>query len=158
ATTTARLEVPVGSFKTGIDLRDGHVGDTLGKKEHPTAIFMLERVESASADALEPNKPVDLTAAGTLELNGVKRSLPVTARITYAPKGGPFSQIRPGNFVKLVAKFDVTLADFDIKLNGPVLALQVAPTVQVTVTALASDASPEEAEKYRQSAIKNLGK
>src|SRR5262249_47581873 len=70
-TTSARLEVPVGSFQTGIALRDGHVGDTLGKNEHLTAVFTLDRVESASADALEPNKPVDVKASGTLELNGV---------------------------------------------------------------------------------------
>jgi len=158
STTSARLEVPVGSFKTGIAMRDGHVGDALGKTEHPTAVFTLDRVESVSADALEPNKGVDVTGSGTLELNGVKKTLPVTTRITYVPKGGPFSQLRPGNFVKLVAHFEVTLADFGVKATGPVLALQVAPTVQVTVTALASDASPEEAEKYRQTAIKYLGK
>jgi polyisoprenoid-binding protein YceI len=157
-TTTARLEVPVGSFQTGIAMRDGHVGDTLGKEAHPTAVFTLDRIESGSAERLEPNKPVEVTAAGTLEMNGVRRPVAVKARLTYAPKGGPLSKMRPGNFVKLVASFDVTLSDFGIDLKGPVLALQVAPTVQVTVTALASDASPEETEQYRQSAIQYLGK
>src|SRR5262245_25304261 len=97
----ARLKVPVGSFKTGIGMRDGHVGDALGKKDHPTAVFTLDRVDSVSADSLQPNKGVDIRASGILELNGVKRSLPVTARITYIPKGGPFSEVRPGNIVKL---------------------------------------------------------
>jgi hypothetical protein len=92
---------------------------------------------------------VDITAEGTLELKGVKRKV---------PKGGPFNQMRPGNFVKIVARFDIKLADFNVERAGPVLPLQVAETAHVTVSALASDASPEEAETYRQSAIKYMGK
>lgn len=156
--TTARLELSVTSFKTGIGLRDTHVGNALGGEKTPQAVFVLDRVTAASADRLEPNAPVDLTAEGTLELNGIKRSVPVRARITYVPKGGPFSQLRPGNIVKLVASFDVTLADFGVKRDGPVLALQVAPTAQVTVMVLGSDASPEEAAKYREGAVEALGK
>jgi hypothetical protein len=38
-----------------------------------------------------------------------------------------------------------------------VLPLQIAETAHVTVMALASDASPEEAEAYRQRAIKYMG-
>jgi hypothetical protein len=66
--------------------------------------------------------------------------------------------MRPGNFVKLVAQFDVSLDDFGVDRKGPVLELQVAPTAHVTVTALASDANPAEAERYRHSAAQYLGK
>jgi hypothetical protein len=66
--------------------------------------------------------------------------------------------MRPGNFVKLVAQFDLKLADFGVERSGPTLPLQVGESAHVTVTALASDASPEEAEEYRQRAVKYLGK
>ena len=66
--------------------------------------------------------------------------------------------MRPRNFVKLVAQFDVPLADFGVERSGPVLPMQVGEAAHITVTVLASDASPDEAEAYRQGAVKYLGK
>jgi polyisoprenoid-binding protein YceI len=155
---SARIEVSLDSIKTGIEMRDGHVANALGAKEHPKAVFVLEGLRSASKDALEPNAAVELAGTGALELNGAKHSIPFTASVTYVPAGGPFSQVRPGNFVKLVAKFDVSLDEYGVERKGPILALQVGPTAHVTVTALASDAAPEEAAKYRATAVKYMGK
>lgn len=155
---SARIEVRLDSIKTGIGMRDRHVAKALGAGRNPRAVFVLESLGAASTDALEPDKPVDLAGTGTLELNGAKRPIPFTAQVTLVPAGGPFSEMRPGNFVKLVAHFDVTLDDFGVPRKGPVLSLQVAPVAHVTVTALASDASPEEAARYRRSAVDYLGK
>lgn len=102
--------------------------------------------------------PVDVVAEGTFELKGARRKIDVPARLTYMPKGGPFSQMRPGNFVRLVANFDVQLPDYGVERTGPVLALQVGEAAHVTVTVLASDAAPDEAAKYRESAVKYMGK
>jgi polyisoprenoid-binding protein YceI len=156
--TAARIEVELASIKTGIEMRDGAVAKTLGAEKNPVAVFTLEKIKSASANTLEPNVPVDVVAEGTFELKGVKKKLDVAAKLTYVPKGGPFNRMRPGNFVKVAADFDVKLADFGVERNGPVLPLQVGEAAHVTVTALASDASPEEAEGYRQNAIKYMGK
>lgn len=156
--TAARLEVDLNSIKTGIDMRDGHVAKALGADKYPVAVFTLEHVRSASAKSLQAGGPVDLTADGTIELNGVRGKQTVSAKLTYVPRGGPASQMRPGNFVKLSAEFDLRLADFGVERRGPVLPLQVGDTAHVVVTALASDATPEEAQVYRSSAIKYLGK
>ncbi len=156
--TAVRLEVTLASFKTGIEMRDGAVAKALGAEQNPRSTFTLDRVLSASASTLEPNILVDIQAEGTFELKGVKKRIEVAAKITFIPKGGPFSQMRPGNFVKIVAKFDIKLADFSVERAGPVLPLQVADTAHITVMALASDATPEEAEAYRQKAVKYMGK
>lgn len=156
--TAARLEVDLKSIKTGIDMRDGHVAKALGADKNPVAVFTLKRVRSLSAKSIQAGVPVDLTAKGAIELNGVRREQTVSAKLTYIPRGGPASQMRPGNFVKLSAEFDLRLADFDIERRGPVLPLQVGDTARVVVTALASDATPEEAQVYRSSAVKYLGK
>jgi len=156
--TSARIEVNVASFKTGIDMRDGAVSKALGAAKNPVATFTLEKINSASAAALEPNAPVDVVAEGAFELKGVRKSIEVPARITYVPKGGPFSQMRPGNFVRLTAQFDFKLADYGVERYGPVLPLQVGDTAHVTVTVLASDASAEEMKTYRDRAIKYMGK
>lgn len=156
--TAARIEVDLRTIKTGIEMRDGHVAKALGADTNPKAVFSLEKVKSASSNALEPNKPVELAGEGLLELKGVRKKIDVVARVTYVPRGGPFNQMRPGNFVKLVADFDVKLADFGVERKGPTLPLQVGESAHVTVTALASDANPEEASQYRQTAIKYMGK
>jgi polyisoprenoid-binding protein YceI len=156
--TAVRLEVMLASIKTGIEMRDIAVAKALGAEQNPRSIFTLDRVLTSSANTLEPNIPVDITAEGTFELKGVKRKIEAAAKITLIPKGGPFNQMRPGDFMKIVARFDIKLADFGVERAGPVLPLQVAETAHVTVMALASDASPEEAAAYRQRAIKYLGK
>src|SRR5262249_16150835 len=148
----------LNSIKTGIETRDGHVAKALGADKNPTAVFTLGKIKSASKPVLEPNSPVDIVAEGDFELKGVRQKIDVAAKLTYVPQGGPFSQMRRGNFVKLVADFDVKLADFGVERKGAVLPLQVAETAHVTVTALASDASPEEAAKYRDKAVKYMGK
>lgn len=158
AGTSARFEVEVATFKTGIEMRDGGVRKSLGADRFPKATLTIERVKSASAPTLAPNVPVDVVAEGTFELHGVKKTIEVPAQVTYVPSGGPFSKMRPGNFVRLTAKFEIRLADYNIDRAGPVLPLQVGETALITVSALASDASAAEAETYRQSAIKYMGK
>jgi polyisoprenoid-binding protein YceI len=156
--TAARFEVVLNTIKTGIETRDGHVAKALGAEGNPVAVFTLEKLKSASANALEPNVTVPAAGEGFLELKGVRKKVDVTARLTYVPRGGPFNRMRPGSFVRLVAEFDVRLADFGVERTGPVLPLQVGELAHVTVTALASDATPEEAKAYRESAVKYMGK
>ena len=156
--SSARIEVALKTIKTGIEMRDGHVANALGAEKNPVAVFTLEKIKSASASSLEPNVPVDIAGEGYLELKGVRKKIDVAARLTYVPRGSPFNQMRPGSFVKLIADFDVRLADFGVERKGQVLPLQVGETAHVTVTALASDASPEEAKAYRDNAVKYMGK
>jgi len=156
--TSARIEVALNTIKTGIGMRDGAVAKALGAEKNPVAVFTLEKLKTASANALEPNVPVDAVGDGWLELNGARRKVDVAAKLTYVPRGGPFNQMRPGSFVKVVATFDVNLPDFGVERRGPILPLQVGEQAHVTVTVLASDATPEEAKRYREKAVKYMGK
>ena len=156
--TQATFVVDLTTIKTGIDMRDRAVYKSLGAPERKTAVFKLVRVKSASADALSPDAPVQIVAEGSFELHGIVKTFDVPATVTYVPQGGPFSKMRPGNFVRITSAFDIKLSDFQIDRSGPALILQVADTAHITVSALASDASAAEAEAYRQSAIKYMGK
>ncbi|HYK42712.1 MAG TPA: YceI family protein [Thermoanaerobaculia bacterium] len=158
ASTTARFEVDLTGIRTGIDLRDGHVAKALGADKTPTAVLTLDRIKSASPAVLEPGVPADLSGEGTFQLKGASHKVDVKARVTYVPKGTPASQLRPGNLLKVVADFDVKLADYGVERKGAVLPLQVGETAHVTATLLASDATPEENKPYRDSAVKYLGK
>jgi polyisoprenoid-binding protein YceI len=158
AGTAVRVEVDVTAFKTGVDARDGGVRKALGAEAHPKAVFTLDKISSSSSDTAAPNTPVDVSGQGTFELNGVRKPMEVKARVTYVPKGGPFSKMRPGNFVRISSAFDIRLADYGIERSGSVLPLQVGDTAHVTVSLLASDATPEETDAYRKGAAKYMGK
>jgi len=58
ATTTARIEVPLASIKTGIAMRDGHVAKALGADEHPKAVFQLDSVGTALSLTYRSASPV----------------------------------------------------------------------------------------------------
>jgi polyisoprenoid-binding protein YceI len=156
--TSARIEVDTATFKTGIDMRDVGVRKALGAQAHPKAVFTLDRIVSSSADGAAPNSPVDVATQGTFELNGIRKPIEVKARVAYIPRGGPFSAMRPGNFVRVTSSFDIRLDDFGVERNSAVLPLQVGDTAHVTVSVLASDATAEEAAEYRQRAAKYMGK
>jgi hypothetical protein len=158
AGTQATFVVDITTIKTGIEMRDGAVHKALGAPAQKTATFKVTRIKTASAEALAPNVPVQITAEGSFELHGIVKTFDVPATLTYVPKGGPFSQMRPGNFVRITSEFDIKLEDFKVDRRGPILVLQVGETAHVTLSAMASDATPEEAETYRQSAIKYMGK
>jgi hypothetical protein len=74
--------------------------------------------------------------------------------VTYVPKGG-LQPDAPGNFVKLVATFDIRLADFNVERKGrSFLSRSVART---SVTALTGDASPKR-RRPTETAVKYMGK
>jgi hypothetical protein len=158
AATQATFVVDITTITTGIEMRDGAVHKALGAPASRTASFKVTRIKTASVDALTPNVPVQVTAEGSFEMHGIAKAMDVPATLTYVPKGGPFSQMRPGNFVRITSEFDIKLEDFKVDRRGPILVLQVGETAHVTLSAMASDATPEEAETYRQSAIKYMGK
>ncbi len=88
--TQARFTVELDRFRTGIDLRDQHLRDTfLETARFPTAVFTLERVSAASSDSLVPRTPVELTAAGMLELHGVTRAVVIPVTVLLMPGAPP---------------------------------------------------------------------
>ena len=95
-------------------MRDGSVIKSLGANVQPKGTFTLTRVKSASADVLAPNVPVNIVAEGTFSLHGITKTIAVPATLTYVPSSGPFSTMRPGNFVRMTATFDIKLADYNV--------------------------------------------
>lgn len=100
-------------------MRDRSVHKALGAPAQKTARFKLIRVKSASAEALSPDVPVQIVAEGSFEVHGIVKTLEVPATLTYVPKGGPFSKMRPGNFVRVTSAFDIRLSDFQVDRSGP---------------------------------------
>src|SRR3954469_18934310 len=105
--TTARLVVDLGSFHTGLDLRDEDLRDQFFEtSKFPNAVLELKQVEWAQKPA--PGASAQGTAVFSLTLHGVTRSLaaPLTARLGERD-GHPAVHVR--------ATFDLKLADYQIQ-------------------------------------------
>lgn len=128
-----RVEVPVASLRTGIDLRDEHLrSDTwLDAEAHPQAVFEITGVEGASS--LRPNQEARLTVNGRFTLHGVTRRVRARARVKWIPlteemRGTPGIN---GDVLRVRARFTVRLSDFGVEVPA-VVRLKVSNEIIVT--------------------------
>jgi mono/diheme cytochrome c family protein/polyisoprenoid-binding protein YceI len=131
--TTGRLVVDLGSFHTGLDLRDEDLRDQFFETSRfPNAVLELKQVEWAQKPA--PGANAQGTAIFSLNLHGVTRSLaaPITAKLGERD-GHPAVHVR--------TTFDLKLSDYQIQRPRR-LFLKLGDAAHVTFegTLLAPDA------------------
>lgn len=102
AYTADKISVSIESFKTGIDLRDEHTWTHLNSNKHPKAILTNVKGQGGKA-------------AGTLEVNGVKKPVNITYKVV-----GP----------EVHAKFQVKASDFKLS-KAEYLGVGVNDTIKV---------------------------
>ncbi len=143
---SAAVTVPVASLKTGIDLRDEHLRSDkwLDAEKYPDITFTAE-----SFDLVQKNAEKGLwetKVAGKLTIHGVTRDLETTARVVrHSPELS--KKIGNGEWVRIVAAFDVTIADFGVVVpDGPVQG-KVSPTWSIKFDCYATSVAPEPAKK-----------
>ena len=100
--TADKISVSIESFKTGIDLRDEHTWKHMNSSKHPKAV-------------LSDVKGQDGKATGTLEVNGVKKPVNITYKIS-----GP----------DVHSKFQVKASDFKLS-KAEYLGVGVNDTITV---------------------------
>jgi polyisoprenoid-binding protein YceI len=133
------ISVPVKSLDTRIELRNEHLRSEtwLDEKKYPDITLASE-----GFDLTEKNKDKGIYQAafkGKLTIHGVTKDLETTARvIKIAPD--MTKMLGEGEWVRVIASFDVTLKDFDITIpDGPVVA-KVSPTWTVKFDCYATTA------------------
>jgi len=102
AGTRLHLEVDLGSLDTGVGMRNRHMRDDyLEVKKYPYAVYtgVIERVEATDSGAYR------VTAAGTMEIHGVKKRMEVPCEVTEAGPG-----------YRAHCLFHVRLPDFRIEI------------------------------------------
>ena len=140
ASTGARFEVDVTSFYTGIALRDEHFRDNfLHTKKYPTAVFILDKILSASQDTVQSGESVEVELEGTLYLHGVEQTMGAVATVTYIEGSEATQSMLPGNIVAINAHFRIVLADYNIE-RAEVLMLRVGDEVDITLFSRLTDA------------------
>jgi len=141
------VSVPVDSMRTGIDLRDEHLRSETWLDQKKYADITLT---SDGFDLVAKNKDKGVYSAkfkGKLTIHGVTKDLETTAKVVkVAPDQNKTmnGDDSGAEWVHVVASFDVTLKDFDIKIpSGPVVA-KVSPTWTVKFDCYATTAAPKE--------------
>ncbi len=131
------IKVPVDSMKTGVDLRDEHLRSEtwLDAKKYPDISFA-----SDGFDLVAKNKDKGIYSAkvkGKLTIHGVTKDLETTAKIVKLGKEQA-DMIGAGEWVHVVAGFDVTLKDFKIEIPAGAVVAKVSPTWTVKFDCYAS--------------------
>jgi polyisoprenoid-binding protein YceI len=129
---TVKLEVPVASLRTGIDLRDQHLRSPmwLNADQHPTISFVSKKARRLDNDRWE--------VTGDFTLHGVTRTLKTVVSVREIPgdlakKAG----LEAGEWVRVSAPFEVDLSEFGVQIPD-MAAAKVNDTWNIRVVAFAS--------------------
>ncbi|THF67869.1 YceI family protein [Deinococcus sp. Arct2-2] len=94
-------------LNTGIALRDEHARNFLGVAQHPTAVFTLKKLNTASR--IQAGQTLTGTVEGTLNLNGV--TVPLVSPVTL-------TEAADGSVIEVKTAFNVTFAQHRIAIPG----------------------------------------
>lgn len=136
-----RVQVPVSSIRTGVELRDEHLrsDNWLDAEAHPNATFEITRVEGA--ERLQPNEMTRVRIHGRFSIHGVTRDVVANARVRLIPLNDELRAARiNGDVLRGHASFRVQLTDYNVSVPLPVrLKVSNEIRVNVTIRAIASN-------------------
>jgi len=124
------ISVPVASFKTGIDLRDEHLRSSqwMDAAGYPEIRFQTTDIKPVEG------KTDTYALTGTFTCHGVDKTRTLEAVIRLMPAQKGLEQYGYlGDIAHLQARFEVPLADHNIKIPANLAGVKVAPTVTCTV-------------------------
>jgi polyisoprenoid-binding protein YceI len=126
------IEVPVGSLRTGIDLRDEHLrsGMWLDAKKYPTISFTSTGVRKIDDTRWE--------VSGKFSMYGESRELTTIVEVRPIPASVAKSAgLGKGEWIRISAPFEVKLSEFGVMIPKKT-AQRVNDTWKVKVQAFAS--------------------
>ncbi len=139
STASGRIEVPVASLRTGIDLRDEHLrGDGwLDARRFPNARFEVAAVTGARA--LRPGTTMRVQIRGRFTIHGVTREVTAPAQIDYRPRerGAPA-------ILAARATFKISLPRYGVSVPS-LVRLKVSDEITVRVRLRLHEARPQQA-------------
>lgn len=135
------FRVPVKSLRTGIALRDEHLlGERwLHAEKHPEIVFSFKDLKLPAA--MEPGKPVQLSAEGEFTVRGVKRTEKVQVTATLFKESEQTRFRAEGDLLHLTAEVKLPIESYGIQRTQALL-LKVGDVANVTVDAWGSTRFP----------------
>lgn len=142
---TAEITIPVKSLDTGIEARNGHLQSKgwMDEATHPDIVFKAKTLKREKTD--EKTRKETWSYEGDIAIHGVTKALKGEAMIQRVP-ADLAKNLGGGDWIKVKAAFEVTLADFDIKVPEGV-APKVSATWAITVDLFGTTEMPKPKEK-----------
>jgi len=135
-TLKGEVAVTVGSIKTGIDMRDGHLqsANWLDAEDYPEITFEILKVSDVKP--VTDNK-LTTKVTGNFTVHGVKKEVVAYATLTYLDESEQTKTLAPGDLLGVQAKFNIKLSDYGI--NNKLIGQKVAENVEVSVNIVGSN-------------------
>lgn len=131
---TGSVVLDVGSFDTGIKLRNEHMQGFLESSKYPTATFSFNTI-TIPGNKLKPNAEISGTADGTMTFHGVTKRISVPVSLTYLPETD--KDYRPGDWIQVQSAFKLKLSDYGINLPTKLLGAKVADELSIEINGMA---------------------
>ncbi|VAX27034.1 hypothetical protein MNBD_IGNAVI01-836 [hydrothermal vent metagenome] len=128
STLKGKIEVTVESFKTGIEMRDGHVQGKkwLNAKQFPVVSFEIKKVSD-----IKQVSDTKLTAkvTGDFTLHGVTKEVTADVKAQLLEESEMTKPRMKGDLLSVRASFNIKLSDFGIENN--IIGKKVADDIEV---------------------------
>jgi polyisoprenoid-binding protein YceI len=136
-TLKGKINVPVSSIKTGIEMRDGHLQSTgwLNAEAYPEISFEIKK--AGDIKQVADNK-VNAKVTGDFTLHGVTKEVLADVTITYLDASEQTKMRAPGDLLGVQAKFNVKLSDYGV--NNKLVGQKVSENIEVSVNIVGSNA------------------
>lgn len=136
---SGELRVRLNTLDTGIELRNKQMRNQyLETRLFPEVVFEVVKVISAEPTRLDPGVPSRIVLEGVVRLHGVERRERVEVDATYFPESEATRLKMSGNLLRVQARFDVILGDYDIPIPK-LVALQLDENVRLLVDVTGTD-------------------
>lgn len=137
------IVVQLDGLKTGIDKRDEVMkSGYLEVDKYLHATFTLIRVLKTDSKSLADQKPVKMTARGTMEIHGVKKEVTADVTVVYVKESDATQGMGPGDLLRVSTDFNLKLSDFGIE-RPQFLLLRLADDIKISVDATATSVRRE---------------
>lgn len=136
-TLKGKLIVPVGSIKTGIDMRDEHMRGAgwLDAATYPEISFEIKKVSDVKS--VEGNK-LSAKVNGNFTLHGVTKEVVANVTLTYLDENEQTKMRAAGDLLGVQAKFNIKLSDYGV--NNKLVGQKVSENIEVSVNVVGSNA------------------
>ena len=137
STLTGEVSISVASLKTGIEKRDEQLQGLMWLKseKYPHITFRIRDI----LNVYQVNdEMIKVSLTGDFSLRGLTKIVYATATIKYLYENDFTKTIRPGDWINIVANFDINLSDFRIK--NSFIGNRVSDKIKITANLVGSDA------------------
>ncbi len=140
--TTGKIDVKVGSMKTGIAKRDSHLygEDWLGAEQYPIITFTVQSLSSVQQVKNDGGVIVfQGDAVGQFTLHGVTKDISIPVKITYLKESDKTRERAPGDLVLVQGEFVIALKDFNVRGSKGTVGSKVGETITIKANFFSSN-------------------